>query len=260
MGLIPRQLGNLPLHVSPLALGTVKIGRNTGVKYPAPFDLPDDATVVNLLNTAEELGINLIDTAPAYGASEARLGRLLRGHRENWVICTKAGEYYEHQQSSFDFSAKAIRTSVTHSLKTLATDYLDIVLLHSDGRDQEIIEETAALETLVAMKQAGDIRYIGMSTKTVAGSLLALAFCDVLMVTLNTQDRSHLSVVQTAKEKGVGILVKKALASGHTDPAASLEWTAKQPGVSSVIVGTINPEHLRQNAAMIRADQQPMTD
>ena len=60
-----RPLGATGLAVSPLGLGTVKFGRNAGVKYPRPFDLPSDQQALTLLETAWELGINLLDTAPA---------------------------------------------------------------------------------------------------------------------------------------------------------------------------------------------------
>ena len=73
-----RSLGATGLRVSPLGLGTVKFGRNRGVKYPRTFELPTDRAILNLLETAWESGINLLDTAPAYGASEERLGRLLK--------------------------------------------------------------------------------------------------------------------------------------------------------------------------------------
>ena len=65
-----RPLGDTGLTVSALGLGTVKIGRDQGVKYPTAFSIPDDDAVRNLLARARELGINLIDTAPAYGRSE----------------------------------------------------------------------------------------------------------------------------------------------------------------------------------------------
>ena len=71
---------------------TVKLGRNDGVKYPEPFSIPDDKEAHALLAAAKSLGINLIDTAPAYGTSEERLGTLLAGEREDWIICTKVGE------------------------------------------------------------------------------------------------------------------------------------------------------------------------
>jgi aryl-alcohol dehydrogenase-like predicted oxidoreductase len=44
------------------------------VKYPKGFELPSDDDVRSLLDTARDLGVNLLDTAPAYGTSEQRLG------------------------------------------------------------------------------------------------------------------------------------------------------------------------------------------
>ena len=77
MSLQQRPLGNTGMTVSVLGLGTVKLGRNQAVKYPEPFELPDDAQARRLIDRARDLGINLLDTAPAYGTSEERLGRLL---------------------------------------------------------------------------------------------------------------------------------------------------------------------------------------
>ena len=83
-----RVLGSTGLDVSVLGLGTVKIGRNQQVKYPSGFELPDDRSVIELFELARSLGINLIDTAPAYGSSEQRLGELLPD-RHDWVMMTK---------------------------------------------------------------------------------------------------------------------------------------------------------------------------
>ena len=94
-----RPLGSTGLRVSPLGLGTVKLGRDQGVKYPQQFRIPDDAQALALLNQARDLGINLIDTAPAYGNSEQRLGPLLRGQRQDWVIVSKVGEEFDDGQS-----------------------------------------------------------------------------------------------------------------------------------------------------------------
>jgi len=66
------QISDTGIAVSPLGLGTVKMGRNTAVKYPRHFEIPDDKQVQNVLSQAWELGINLLDTAPAYGNSEQR--------------------------------------------------------------------------------------------------------------------------------------------------------------------------------------------
>jgi hypothetical protein len=102
--------------VSPLGLGTVKLGRDQGVKYPNGFTIPGDEARL-LLAQARELGINLIDTAPAYGRSEERLGPLLRGQRDEWVIVSKVGEEFDDGQSRFDFSAAHTRRSVERSLQ-----------------------------------------------------------------------------------------------------------------------------------------------
>ncbi|MGD2054394.1 MAG: aldo/keto reductase, partial [Gammaproteobacteria bacterium] len=132
-----RALGSTGIKVSPLGLGTVKIGRNEQVKYPQGFKIPDDEHVSGLLALARDLGINFIDTAPAYGTSEQRLGQLLP-ERDNWVIMTKVGEIFENGQSRFDFSAQHTRQSVENSLKKLRREMIDVVLVHSDGNDMNI--------------------------------------------------------------------------------------------------------------------------
>ena len=166
-----RELGSTGLSVPELSLGTVKFGRNSDVKYPSAFELPGDEEIVELLELARDHGVNLIDTAPAYGISEVRIGELLPGDRADWLICTKAGESYDDGQSSFDFSSNAIRHSVERSLTRLNTDYLDLVLIHSDGHDLEILNNTGALSALQSLQSEGRIRAIGMSTKTVDGGL-----------------------------------------------------------------------------------------
>lgn len=247
-----RPLGSSGLTVSPLGLGTVKFGRNTGVKYPQQFELPDDRQALDLLALAQDLGINLIDTAPAYGTSEERLGKLLAGQRQNWVICSKVGEEFEQGRSHFDFSAEHTRLSVERSLRRLNTDYLDLVLVHSDGNDLKILEGEAypALEQL---KREGLIRAFGFSGKTVEGGIAALEAGDCAMVTYNLAEQSERSVLDFALSHNKGILIKKALASGHLclqgeDPAKkSLELAFAHPAVASAIIGTINPRHLQQN-------------
>ena len=257
-----RTLGNTGLTVSLLGLGTVKLGRNTGVKYPGGegFALPTDEQATELLRTAADCGITLIDTAPAYGTSEERLGGLMGangwfGGRERWVVCTKAGEEFDAATgtSRYDFSPAAIRSSIERSLRRLDTDVLDVVLIHSDGRDEWIIRESGAMEALRDAQRAGRVRAVGMSTKTAAGGLLAVeSGCDVVMVTLNPGHLDNLPVIAAAGAKNVGVLVKKALASGHTpDPGAALRFAAGVSGVASLIVGTASARNLRANVGAI---------
>lgn len=246
-----RPLGTIGLRVSPLGLGTVKLGRNQGVKYRGEFDLPSDQAALALLQTAADLGINLLDTAPAYGTSEERLGALLpqAGGRDRWVLCTKAGEEFENGQSRFDFSAAAVTASVERSLRRLRTDRIEVVLLHSGGDDEQSLLSGGGVEALRRLKQQGKVRAIGASTKTPAGALFAAATLDVVMLTINPDYAGDLPAAQAAHQRGVGVLVKKALQSGHADaPGEAISYALGVPGVSSVVVGTLNPEHLRSNA------------
>ena len=245
-----RPLGSTGIDVSPLGLGTVKIGRNEQVKYPQGFDIPGDADVSELLALALELGINFIDTAPAYGSSEQRLGQLLP-HADDWVIMTKVGEIFEDGKSRFDFSAKHTRQSIESSLKKLKRDMVDVVLVHSDGNDMNIINNEAALETLDKMKQEGLIRAYGMSTKTIEGGCWIVENTDVVMATYNLETDDELPVIELAHEINKGVVIKKGLQSGHADSVEdAFRHVLVQPGVSSMIIGTINANHLRDNVAI----------
>jgi len=254
-----RPLGQTGIAVSPLGLGTVKFGRNQAVKYPAHFELPTDEQIVELLTTARTLGINTLDTAPAYGTSEARLGQLLPGKRSDWVIIGKVGETFIDGVSDYNFNADFIERSIEHSLKNLNTDYLDVMLIHSNGDDVNIIQHHRVFETLEKLKSQRLIRAFGMSTKTIAGGLLTLQHADVAMISYNPIAPEEKPVIDTAVKQHKGILIKKALASGHLnkiaaeDPLrATMNFIFNTPGVSSVIVGTINPAHLQENVRAAR--------
>jgi len=254
-----RRFGDTGLWVSPIGLGTVKLGRNQQVKYPQAFEIPDDNAVIALLRTALELGINLIDTAPAYGTSEERLGKLLPGARGDWHIVTKVGEIFAEGQSRFDFSESHIRTSIESSLKKLKTDYLDTVLIHSNGEDVNIINRLGALDILADIKAKGLIRSYGMSTKTVEGGLLALEKSDVVMATYNLQETQNLPVFERAAQLGKAMLVKKAFASGHVHILEAMVETFKQicalSAVSSVVIGTCSSKHLIENVRLMEGNK-----
>lgn len=247
-----RRLAKTDIEVSVIGLGTVKIGRREGVKYPASFELPTDKELDQLLHVAADLGINLLDTAPAYGSSEDRLGKVLRGERQRWVISTKAGEEFVDGESRFDFSPSAIQASVERSLKRLRTDYLDVVLIHSNGDDERVIHEDGVFETLGRLKQEGKLRAYGMSTKTIAGGLKTIEQTDVAMVSFNSDYTDEREVIAHAMKQQKGIFIKKALASGHLSAGKALEFVLQEPGITSVIIGTINPVHLRENVRVLR--------
>lgn len=252
-----RKLPGTGLTVSALGLGTVKIGRNEQVKYPGAFTIPDDTAVRSLLAQARALGINLLDTAPAYGNSEERLGQLLAA-RKDWVIVTKTGEEFSNGISRFDFSATHTRMSIERSLRRLRTDYLDLVLIHSDGNDEAILQQGECVRVLQDCKRQGLVRAIGMSTKTVGGALRAVRELDVVMLTYNLQQREDQPAIGLARELDKGVFVKKGLMSGHVQQPGrdlvreSLALVLEEPGVHSLIAGTINPSHLAANIAMAK--------
>jgi len=259
-----RPLGTNGPMVSVLGLGTVKLGRTAGVKYPTTYTVPTDAEARTLLDTAREVGINLIDTAPAYGTAEERLGSLIGGAPggwNDWIICTKVGEEFDGGgggggRSRYDFSAQAVRRSVERSVRRLKCERVDVVLIHSDGRDTDILEHSGAVEELERLRKSGLVGQIGMSTKTVAGALAAVERLDVVMVTLNPAETTDLPAIARAKELGKGVLVKKALGQGHA-VAGGLSFAVNTPGVSSVVVGTISPEHLRENVRAVGSAAHP---
>ena len=244
--MVPRRLGNTGLSASPISLGTTKLGRNTQVKYPQQFELPSDQRVEELLAATLELGVSVIDTAPAYGDSELRLGPFVAAHRERIVLCTKCGERYENGRSIYDFSPRAIDKSVDESLRRLRTDHIDILLLHSDGRDVEILTQTAVLDALARLKSAGKTGAVGISAKTAAGILAARATLDVVMAPFSQQDPSLAEALGKAHDAGLGVMAIKVLASGYLEPAKAIDFALRQPFIDSLVVGTIDPAHLRE--------------
>jgi aryl-alcohol dehydrogenase-like predicted oxidoreductase len=249
---VAERLDHCGIAPSRLGYGAFKIGRNQGIKYPHGYELPDERFVSELLHGVVDLGITYFDTAPAYGLSEERIGRVLAGRREELVLSTKAGETFEHGRSTYDFTGPQIERSVVRSLQRLRTDVLDLVFIHSDGRDLEILEHTDAAATLASLKTRGLVRAIGFSGKTAAGAIAALAWADAVMVEYHLEDRSHEPVLERAAAAGVGVIVKKGLGSGHLPADEALRFVLANPAVTSVVVASLSLEHLRQNLAVVR--------
>jgi len=244
-------LGNSDLKLSLLGLGTVKFGRNTEVKYPESFEIPSIDKIIDLLNLAQSLGINTLDTAPAYGDSEIKLGEIFKKHlnRQDWVIITKAGEEFTNNQSFYNFDANYINNSINKSLKNLGASYIDIFLIHSDGSDEKIAHDDKLWTILEQRKQMGDIKAYGVSSKTIHGGLECLKRSDLAMVTYREDYQDELPLLDYALANNKGIILKKVLNSGHLKKSSqeNLRFSASHPAVTSMIIGTINPKHLTEN-------------
>ena len=279
-----RPLGSTGLLVSPLGLGTVKLGRDQGVKYPSGFQIPDDDDARRLLKLTRDLGINLIDTAPAYGRSEERLGPLLRGQRQEWVIVSKVGEEFNDGQSRHDFTAAHTRMSVERSLKRLKTDRLDLLQLHSCTLEQ--LRKGDVIEVVRRARDAGKTRFIGYSGDGPAAvyAVESGAF-DTLQISVSVADQEALDLVlPAAKKNGLGVIAKRPIANAiwksptKPDPyyqaywerlhkldydflkadmapavSTALRFTLAADGVHTAIVGTTQPGRWRENADLLNA-------
>ena len=113
-----RTLGKSGIKVSVLGFGAGHIGG---------YNL-SELEVSHLLNSVVDLGINLFDTARAYGLSEERLGKHLCHRRNEVIISTKVGYGIN---GVADWSFDSIRLGIEEALVKLKTDYIDIVHLHS---------------------------------------------------------------------------------------------------------------------------------
>ena len=246
-----RRLGSTGIRVSVLGLGTVKFGRDAALHYPRPVELPSDARIAELLSTAKRCGINLLDTASAYGSSESRLGEAIEDCRDDWVVCTKAGEEFDGTRSRHDFSEDHILRSVERSLARLRTDRVEVVLIHSDGRDVAEIEAAGAFRALARLRCEGVVEAVGFSGKSATDGRSAMAHSNVLMCTINAARREEIPVAAEAADTGVGVLVKKPFAQGrHVDVRQAAE-IATLSGVTAIVAGTTSCEHLEAAATAL---------
>ncbi len=242
----------------PLGLGTVKWGRTEGLKH-ASFTLPEDSVLEEILASAYAGGVRLVDTAPAYGVAEERLGKLLGTQYAEMEVYTKVGESFVGGDSQWDFSAAAVRRTVEESLRRIRREVLDGVLLHCPREDLAVITQSPALETLGQLQARGLIKKIGVSVMSLAGGLAAVPLSDVVMVSWNTGFREHEPVVSAAAAAGKRILLKKVLYSGYLpqqDGVCAVE-SCLQPalalsGKPTVIVGTVSTLHLQENMSAAR--------
>jgi aryl-alcohol dehydrogenase-like predicted oxidoreductase len=250
-----RPLGRTGIDCSRLGWGAFKIGRNAGAKFPSSYELPSQDEAIGIIHGMIDLGINLIDTAPSYGLSEERLGLALKDRRDEVVLSTKIGEQFHQGESRYDFTSSAAVMSLQESLRRLQTDHVDLLLIHSDGRDQEILADEEYLETLLSMKEAGLTRAIGFSGKTPEGNRAAMNWADVLMIEYHSEDRSHEDVIAEAGKRQVGVLIKKALRSGHLPGDQALKFlyhdSPVADDITSLVIGSLNPERMQANAEVL---------
>jgi aryl-alcohol dehydrogenase-like predicted oxidoreductase len=123
----------------------------------------DEDAVAPVVDRALEAGVTFIDTAASYGASEERLGRVLKGRRDQFVLATKFGSPMGEGEGKGGASAAYVREAAERSLRRLDTDRIDLYQLHRPDPNTPIAETLGALGELVA---EGKVREIGCSNFT----------------------------------------------------------------------------------------------
>ena len=246
-------MGNIRQLISPIGFGAFKIGRNQGIKYEHQYDLPDDPSTETLLNGILDLGVTYIDTAPAYGVSEERIGRFISYRRPEFVLSTKVGEHYENGESTYDFSRRAILEGVEQSLRRLQTDELDIVFVHAPRNDLAVLNDSDAASALVEMRDRGLIRAVGFSGYTAEAIQKSMDWADALMLEYHPNDRSLEPVIAQAAAKDKIVIVKKGLASGRIAGEQAIRFVLGNPGVTSLVIGSLNLQHMAENVRTAQA-------
>ena len=243
-----RRFPALGCDVAPIAFGSFKIGRNEGIKYAQGYELPSMEESRVLLHAVCDLGIDIIDTAPAYGLAESRIGQALIARRGSVLIATKVGERFAHGRSEYDFSRAAVERSVRESMRRLCTDRLDVVHVHSDGSDLAILRDGGAIGALEDARARGHVGAIGFSPKTIDGAMACLGDARIgsLMVEYHPRNTSMSAVMDRCASQHVAVLVKKPLASGAIAPAEAIPFVLAHPAVTAAVVGSLRIGHLRE--------------
>jgi aryl-alcohol dehydrogenase-like predicted oxidoreductase len=239
----------------------------------------DERRVVRLLDRALELGINLVDTARSYGASEERIGRWLSGRRERVLISTKVGYGVEGCQ---DWTGPCIAQGIDRALGLLRTDRIDLVHLHSCP--VEILERDEVVGALLAAVDAGKVRAAAYSGDGAAlERALEMKTFTALQATLNLCDRANAPVMLRAKSRGVGVIAKRPLANAPwrfaSRPEAhdlsvyydrwqtmrvaepmetAVRFAAHHPAVDTILIGTTSEAHLEAAIAALERGPLPI--
>jgi aryl-alcohol dehydrogenase-like predicted oxidoreductase len=156
-----REFGRTGMRVSALALGTWAMGND-----PEWWGAVDDNESIAAIHTALDAGVNLIDSAPAYGRGQAEtlLGKALLGQRKRALIVTKCGLVWDPSRPespiSRNLTAKSIFAECEASLRRLRTDVIDVYFCHWPDPETPLAE---TIETLERLREQGKVRAIGLS-------------------------------------------------------------------------------------------------
>jgi len=205
-----RPFGKTGWDISAIGLGTWNIGHQWGEI--------DETTAWATVRAAYEHGMNLFDTADAYGIphglSEDRLGRALAGLRHRVFIVSKAGNYGKRTGQGVPMATPdMVRLCVHASLGRLRTDWLDVALCHEGN----IKDPSVYLEGFEQLVKEGRVRAYGISTNRldVLKRFNANGTCAVVQVDYSLLNRQpEEAFLPYCQEHGIGVLVRGPLAMG----------------------------------------------
>jgi hypothetical protein len=267
-----RRLGKTGLNVAVLGFGGAEVG----------FEDISPRKVERLLGSALDAGLNVIDTAECYRASEESIGFAVAHRRKDYFLFTKCGHSRGFESPADWEDPVRLQQSLEESLRRLRTDHLDLFQLHSCSR--EILEKGAVIDFMKKAKQSGKTRFIGYSGENDA-ALYAVrsGVFDTLQTSVNLADQGAIDfVLPTAMRQGMGVIAKRPIANvawRYTDRpidyhvpywerfkkldygflkgaqdeavATALRFTLRVPGVSVAIVGTQHPGRWEENARIV---------
>jgi aryl-alcohol dehydrogenase-like predicted oxidoreductase len=250
-----RPLGATGVEVSTIGFGCQEVGGGYG-------DI-DEREFARAVGHALDIGINLFDTAEAYGfgASEEALGRALRGRRDEAFISTKFGTGYPERPNLRDGRAERVHASIDASLERLGTDHVDVYTVHWPDRATPFDETMGALDELVA---AGKVRFVALSNFTLdeVETCAKVRRVDVVQYVYGLFDRRmEAAVLPWCATNGVGFLGYGALSygllsgklrAGHQFPAD--DWRSKTDkwGVMSPLFEHLfGPGRINENVAVV---------
>jgi aryl-alcohol dehydrogenase-like predicted oxidoreductase len=274
-GMEKRDLGKTGLRVTALGYGAMEL-RLVGEQREA----------TRLLNAVLDGGINYIDTSPDYGPSEAYIGKAIAHRRSEYFLASKCGcnidETGKHLDPTHVWSKEQLLRNIENSLRLLKTDHLDVWQLHGPlpselpgGRSDTVIQ------TMQDLKRQGKVRYIGISFKNGrAGEELYPAgygkylpefapwgVFDVVQVVYGGLTRRNENVIARTAEQGIGMIIRGVVkkyrdnydelfkqakldelcADGESQNAFLIRFALSHPGVSTMIIGTKDLDHLAAN-------------
>jgi len=273
--------------VSALGFGAMEL-RGSSHRLPRPID---DARAARVLTTVLDEGITFIDTSIDYGMSEDLIGTHIGHRREEFFIATKCGCPLDPTDAPadpetglprHDFGRENIVAGVDQSLRRLRTDRIDLLQLHGQisGRpSREDLERLDVPGTLNELKASGKVRFVGISSVLPhAADHVEMEVFDAFQLRYSALDRSHEEIIRRAGERGAAVVARGGVAKGVpgqgrasrevwsawdqaglddvvggiTRMEAMIRFVLSEPAISTAIVGSANPDHVRQNAESAR--------